>query len=367
MTIEYDNNKTHNYIKEKMKAKGIKDYKDLAHRMFMLHSGFAKESDFQTNVNRWFCVNSGLPTRDPASLLALSRVLGVSIEELILGVDMGADNDRVTLYSVAKSNNPLLYEKLKQNSEVNFDSYDERNKSFIDYVIKFKSSKILEQMISDSDWLCMNGELIRNFYNINVGKLLFMAADCQDRNILERLFNPALDWKAKVADASDNDRSSMCIFFDKDEALKALKNPVFLEYVTKPTNISNSDWLKWRYNVEPLRSSAWINLPILFGGFNALFNLAIENDNLPLILAFSKAGLEHNKIIVNKLVGIEHLIKGDLVYFSRGEITERVPVANVAIPIDYKRLEVLGNLQNNTVVKEYLDSIGRFRLKKDQE
>jgi hypothetical protein len=365
MTIEFDNKKTNVYIKEKMKARGIKDYKDLAHRMFKLHSGFTKESDFQTNVNRWFCINSGLPTRDPASLLALSRVLGVSIEELILGADMDADSDRVTLYSVAKSNNPLLYEKLKQDPEVKIDSYDERDKSFIDYVVEFKSSKILEQMISDSDWLCMNGELIRNFYHINVGKLLFMAADCQDQNILGKVFNPVFDWEAKVTDESDSDRLSQRIFFNKGEALQALKNPAFLAYVTKPTEIQSSDWVKWRYGREPLRSSAWINLPILFGGFNALFDLAIESKNQPLISAFAKAGLEHNKIIVNRLNGIDHLVKGDLVYFSREGRTELAPVANVAMPANLKRLEASDIFQEYPVVKEYLDSLCIFKIKNE--
>ena len=177
------------HLKELIDAKGYSQ-SDLAEKMAEYanqseNSNKYREENFKDSISKWL---RGVSYPGIEKIYYLSKVLKVSIENILSAgeVDEKYQNqNRVTLYSVANTQDDTLIKKFFDQSPEILKNYDEFDKNLFDYVVEFENYKVLKELI--------DRKIIHPFYS----DMRYFSFDALSNDVY---YNPILKILAKNDD-----------------------------------------------------------------------------------------------------------------------------------------------------------------------
>lgn len=296
-----------NFIKQKFEEKQKEQNKsfsqsDLAQALADFANAGANQKKytkehFKDSVSKWI---NGKCYPGIDSLYYLSRVLKVSIEELLSGGEVNEKYDnRVTLYSMAKTNDEFLMEKFcEQNPEIFLNS-DEFDKTLLDYLIKFKNYKSIKYLIDKGKIELYKGRISTDFNIIlfpstnYYREILFILIENNDAEEFNKMYEFFKIINSKNEYRQDLKDFGMFTMTDKEIELILKNDNIYKELIQERQ--MNAE--EFRFYARGLLNEDIKSLKSLSGVFNTLLDFAIKNNLLKQAEEMLKNGIKHNDYV----------------------------------------------------------------------
>lgn len=298
------------YLKELIDARGYSQ-SDLAEKMVEYAnqdkaSDEYKKDNFKDSISKWL---RGVSYPGIDKIYYLSKVLKVSIENILSAgeVDEKYQNqNRVTLYSVANTQDDTLIKKFFDQSPEILKNYDEFDKNLFDYVVEFENYKVLKELI-DRDIIHPFFPSIRYFSYVALSndtyynKILKILAKNDDVERFIKVYDVF-----KIVNAADKrilDLQDMkCIKIDEDVLNIIYESENLFKYlIDERVNPNFKEYSCGLVN-ENLK-----NLPSLSGMFNTLLMIALQREDKIKAENMLKIGIKHNENVLNEFKKIDFM------------------------------------------------------------
>lgn len=256
-------------------------------------------------------------------LFALSEIFGKSIYELMAGQDLPKDETfRLTLYSVARSNNPALYQQLCS-AELEAQT-DEYGKTLLNYVLEFQADKILLAMLNNPT----NPVELFGSYAVDPGSTNaipmgeFLSTAAKNQDIFEKLYSPEIPWS--FSEPKEKDAASMAIQPIPEGVDFLLKQKWARNLLLKENEQKRFEWIDKVNHCHVM--GPYSTLPYLCGAFNCALESSLRSGDT----SFAEFGIAHNKVLAANLASAK-IPFNELGIDAYGRLTDRGrPVSTLA-------------------------------------
>jgi hypothetical protein len=235
---------------------------------------------------------SHLPSIDV--LFALSGIFGKSVDEILAGQDFEErQKPHLTLYNVAQSNNVALYQQLCA-KEIDC-AKDEYDHSLLDYVLQFRSEKVLLAMLANPE----NRIQLYDTYAVDpasakavsLGRFLPTAA--KSKELFLKLYPPEIPWS--IHSANPLEPYPFVIDTEAKAVATLLKQDWAREMILKDYEQRCFEWIDKVNHCHV--TGPFSDRPYLCGAFNAALEVSLDEGDL----SFAQFGITHNKAFLDFL------------------------------------------------------------------
>jgi hypothetical protein len=360
MALNFDSKRSIAYLQERVAEiyPGEGGYRALADDIFVAVGGaeedYKKRVDFRSTVKRWLHDVKSLPTK-PEYLMALATELHTSIDSIFYGCNLAKTNTHLSYETLAQSDDPLLYEKMKAECPHFLGGYDEYDRNLLSYMIQYHSKKLLSWGLKQKDFVVWQSYLGREF-RANCGELLPLFTDGFDFKLFDQLYQPALLWFPKSEDIPNYWNN--IIEVKEQDVDQVLSQKGFIEAITKIYVQEKSERNRLLFRgMEPVDPKD-DHLPYLHGAFNYAMERAIASKNFDLIKPFLEVGAKLNQEVKAQLGTTPAIVSlGGEVFLTAHQKETRQSVSVVACPTNWKDLN---QWAENPAVSTLLSSIDAF-------
>jgi len=288
------------YIKKRLTELGIGDLNWLGEEVYrrVNHGEEPVGQDLATchyQIKQWVgdVKGSHVPAID--ALVALSGILGKSLNEILAGQDLNEDEQsHLSLYSVARANNEAFYAQL---CALEIEAMtDEYGKSLLDYVLEFRSERILLAMLKNP----LNSLQLFETYAVDpannkaVSLADFLPMAVKNQDLFLKLYPSTVPWSLHL-EKTEESNSIISAHGPKGMAdllgQKWARDLLMKEYAQK-----HFEWIDKvnHCHVE----GPYSNLPYLCGAFNVALEVSLQNGDMSL----AQFGIAHNQALINDLL-----------------------------------------------------------------